>query len=116
MIADPTLVGDAYDAIASDYDRLMAGDRWIRLILRRYFRRLFRPGQRVMDAGCGTGSDTLYLASLGVRVLAVDASKRMIEVLREKLVEAGPRLAALVDVRVGDVNQVLETEEARAAT
>jgi SAM-dependent methyltransferase len=114
-MADPTVVGEAYDAIAGEYDRLMAGDRWIRLILRRHFRRVFCAGQRVMDAGCGTGSDTLYLASLGVRVLAVDTSERMVAVLQKKLAEAGAALAALVDVRVGDVNQVLDQEAAASS-
>jgi len=37
---------------------------------------LFRPGDRVLDLGCGTGDDALHLAERGVDVEGIDASGR----------------------------------------
>ncbi len=39
---------------------------------------LFRPGDRVLDIGCGTGEDAAHLASRGVSVHAIDASPAMV--------------------------------------
>jgi 2-polyprenyl-3-methyl-5-hydroxy-6-metoxy-1,4-benzoquinol methylase len=37
----------------------------------------------VLDAGCGTGENALYLASLGLSVLAVDVAKTALAIARE---------------------------------
>lgn len=39
---------------------------------------LFRPGDRVLDIGCGTGEDAAHLVSRGVSVHAIDASPAMV--------------------------------------
>jgi ubiquinone/menaquinone biosynthesis C-methylase UbiE len=41
-----------------------------------------RPGDQVLDVGCGAGQLSLALAELGGRVLAVDASQLMIDRLK----------------------------------
>jgi SAM-dependent methyltransferase len=102
-----SMIGAAYDAAAADYDRLLARDRWIREVLWAHHLRLFQPGDRIVDVGCGTGIDTLHLAAHGVEVTAVDASPAMIEKLRAKL--AGSPHAARVEVRVGDANELART-------
>jgi SAM-dependent methyltransferase len=94
-------VAAAYNGIAADYDRLVEGDAWMRRALQAHYRRVFRPGQRVLDIGCGTGLDALALAQAGVRVLGVDASAAMLERARATLSQAG--LAAWVDLRVLDI-------------
>jgi SAM-dependent methyltransferase len=38
----------------------------------------------VLDAGCGTGENTLYLASLGLPVLGVDVAETALAIAREK--------------------------------
>ena len=40
----------------------------------------FRPGDRVLEIGCGTGVDACFLAERGVKVLACDSSPQMIAV------------------------------------
>lgn len=45
---------------------------------------VFRPSQRVLELGCGTGEDAIRLATQGVSVVAVDASPAMIAVAQEK--------------------------------
>jgi len=44
-----------------------------------------RPGERVLDIGCGTGNHLLALSGLGLDVSGVDASPYMIRTARERL-------------------------------
>lgn len=41
-----------------------------------------RPGERILDLGCGDGVLTAHLASLGCRVLGVDGSPEQVEAAR----------------------------------
>jgi SAM-dependent methyltransferase len=69
-----------------------------------------RPGDRVVDLGCGFGDTTQRLAELvgsGGHALGVDVSEPFIEMARREAEEAG---AANVRFEVGDV-QVTEFEE-----
>ena len=77
-------VARAYDAASTDYDDHLAADGGMRRFLWRRYARLFRPGAVVMDLGCGTGIDTIFLAGRGVRMIAVDASPAMLDRLRAK--------------------------------
>jgi len=43
-----------------------------------------RPGERVLDLGCGTGDLTAQLAERGARVTGVDASSEMVNEARRK--------------------------------
>ncbi len=98
-------IAAAYDGVAAEYDRLVERDQWMRRALWRHFARVFRRGDTVLDVGCGTGRDTIYLASLGVRVTAIDVSPGMMAELRTKLAQSS--LASAVDARVGDTTEVM---------
>ncbi|HWQ13628.1 MAG TPA: class I SAM-dependent methyltransferase, partial [Roseiflexaceae bacterium] len=56
---------------------------------------LFAPGERVLELGCGTGEDALWLARRGVHVTATDASPGMLAAARAKAEAAG--VAGMVD-------------------
>jgi SAM-dependent methyltransferase len=43
----------------------------------------------VLDAGCGTGENALYVASLGLSVLGVDVAETALAIAREKARERG---------------------------
>jgi ubiquinone/menaquinone biosynthesis C-methylase UbiE len=43
----------------------------------------------VLDAGCGTGDNALYLASLGLSVLGVDVAETALAIARKKAAERG---------------------------
>jgi SAM-dependent methyltransferase len=74
--------------IAAEYDEQIRGDEWMRNALHRHYLSAFSPGQRVLDLGCGTGTDALVLAQRGVAVLGIDGSPAMIARLRSKAAAA----------------------------
>ena len=47
------------------------------------------PGRRLLDVAAGTGALTLQAAEAGVNVLAVDVAPGMVQLLRQRLSEAG---------------------------
>lgn len=97
---DADQVAQAYDTLADDYDRLVVEDFWMREVLWSRYRRLFSPGERVLDVACGTGLDSLYLARAGFQVAGIDASPGMIAQLQAKAEREG--LAGRIETRVGD--------------
>jgi SAM-dependent methyltransferase len=54
-----------------------------------------RPGQAVLDVGCGVGAFLRLVAERGARAFGLDASETLIEYARERLPEA--------DLRVGEM-------------
>jgi len=88
----------AYDAIAASYDDQVQGDSWMREVVQRHYTRLFNPGEHILDVGCGTGIDALFLASRGVRVTGIDHSPEMIGAFRSKIAVSG--VSDLLDAHV----------------
>lgn len=77
-------IAPAYDALWSDAPR----GRAQRAEVWREIDRLFHAGDRILDLGCGTGDDALYLAERGVEVVGIDSSVRMVEIARGRGVDA----------------------------
>jgi SAM-dependent methyltransferase len=78
----------AFDAIADDYDASFTQSAVGRALRELVWTRLvdvFRPGQCILELGCGTGEDARWLAERGIDVLATDASSRMIERAKAKM-------------------------------
>ncbi len=76
----------AFDRVADRYDAEFS-DTWLGKVLRaRVWRHLaaFSAGQQVLELGCGTGEDALWLAGRGVSVLATDVSEGMLSIARAK--------------------------------
>jgi ubiquinone/menaquinone biosynthesis C-methylase UbiE/DNA-binding MarR family transcriptional regulator len=89
--------GGGFDDVAPEWDRIQApfytaGVREAALM------RLVPRDVFAADIGCGTGLLTLTLARAAGRVIAVDASARMVRLTREKVVRAG---LTNVEVRKG---------------
>jgi SAM-dependent methyltransferase len=62
------------------------------------------PGQKILDAGCGTGDLVFRLAPSAASVLGVDLSPAMIEYARKR---AEPQGCDNVSFEIGDVASVL---------
>ncbi len=81
------LAAAAFDDEAAVYDEGF-GRNPVGTLFRGVFQRrlteLLSPGARVLDVGCGTGEDALFLAARGLRVHAIDASRGMLERARSK--------------------------------
>ena len=95
-----------FDACAERYDDVFTNSRVGRAQRASVWREmdlLFKPGQRILEINCGTGVDALHLAESGVRVVACDASRKMIGAARDRLWRTSTQ--ALVDL------QTLPTEK-----
>ena len=93
-----------YDRIAAQYDAQLQGALWMRRALWESYLRLFKPGQRVLDLACGTGTDAIFLAQHGLRVTGMDVSPGMLEQLRLKA--ARLRLDGLIETCAWDLNRL----------
>jgi magnesium-protoporphyrin O-methyltransferase len=60
-------------------------------------------GQRVLDAGCGTGAFSVEAARRGAEVVAIDLSANLIEIARERVPSAAGELGGSIDFRVSDM-------------
>jgi SAM-dependent methyltransferase len=103
----PQIPSAPFDAIADRYDEIFTTSRigqaqraavWAEL------EKVFRPGDRVLEIGCGTGVDACFLAERGVAVVACDSSPQMITVATRRVRENGrhssvyPRLLAAENI------------------
>ncbi len=99
---------EAFDHIGARYDEEFTNTElslWFRARVWERLGVLFKAGDRVLELGCGTGEDAVWLAKRGVRVVAADGSQAMIDETRRKADAAG----------VGDMISVQRLDFAEAA-
>lgn len=97
---------DAFDHIGARYDEEFTNtdlSRWFRERVWQRLGALYKAGDHVLELGCGTGEDAVWLAKRGVRVLASDGSPAMIAETARKANEAG--VGELVETRLLDFTQ-----------
>lgn len=105
--AAPHGTRDEWNRIAKGYDRtntvtqMALGETALR-------RAQLRPGMRFLDVAAGSGALSIPAARIGARVVAVDQSPAMLELLRARA--AAERLT--IDTRVMD-GEALEIEDAQ---
>src|SRR5262249_55009579 len=63
--------------------------------------RLFSPGARLLDLGCGTGEDAVHFAQAGAAVTAIDIAPGMIAQLRVKALSA--KLGGRLNAQIADI-------------
>ncbi|MFQ5593399.1 MAG: class I SAM-dependent methyltransferase [Anaerolineae bacterium] len=87
MIETTSIAEQPFDRVAGDYDATFTASRlgrWLREAVWEWLEASFQPGDHVLELGCGTGEDAVWLAQGGVQVLATDASPAMLEVAQRK--------------------------------
>lgn len=67
-----------------------------------------KPGERVLDLGCGTGGVAELLAATGADVVGIDLAPGLIEIAGERAKERDLD----IDYRVGDCEQLDDVEDA----
>lgn len=93
----------AFDELAAGYDAGFTDSaigKTLRALVWSRLEQAFEASRRVLELGCGTGEDALWLERRGLEVVAVDASSRMIQVARQKIAardSRGPGEAARVE-------------------
>jgi len=102
-----------YRQMAAVYDRLMLHvdyNQWVDGLEYRW-KQLGKTPEKVLDAGCGTGSVLIPLVKRGYQVYGIDKSSEMLAVCQEKLFE-NKVSAFLMEM---DIRKVLLPEKTDAA-
>ena len=76
-----------FDVIAEQYDSTFTNTligREYRNAVWKEFQNRFQPGNHLLDLGCGTGEDAHWMAAKGMRITAVDASSKMLQVAQNR--------------------------------
>jgi len=90
LLATP--VSRAFDELAPRYDREWTDSAIGRLQRKAVWRlldRVFAPGDHILDLGCGTGVDAVYLARKGMTVQAIDVSPAMVTIAQGRAENEG---------------------------
>src|ERR1700752_735576 len=83
-----------FDRLAESYDDVWthsAIGRAQREAVWRHLELVLRPGQDVLELGCGTGEDATRLHRHGVSVTAIDSSSEMVNAARRRGITATVR-------------------------
>ncbi len=81
-----------FESAAAGYDATFSHSRlgrWLREAVWEWLTATFQPGDHVLDLGCGTGEDAVWLAQRGVHVTAIDVSPAMLAIAQRKAEAAG---------------------------
>jgi ubiquinone/menaquinone biosynthesis C-methylase UbiE len=106
-VAQTQIYAAPFDAVAERYDEIFTTSkigRAQRTAVWKKLEKAFRPGDRVLELGCGTGVDACFLADGGVRVVACDNSPKMIALTTRRVAEDAklsfvyPHLLAVEDM------------------
>jgi SAM-dependent methyltransferase len=116
-VVTPTLADTqrAFDGVAGGYDRSNAANPILCAMRARVQNTVtsFAPdGARLLDLGCGPGTDAVEFAARGYRVTAIDWSPAMVDEARRRVCDAG--VAARVDVQHVGIHEIDRLERAEA--
>lgn len=104
------MAGVAFDALAPKYDELVEANPLHSLMRRSsvaWLDEAFAPGMRVLEIGCGLGTEAIHLAKRRVIVVATDASGAMVKGAASRAKAAG--LGDMIQVRQVPASQLSDS-------
>src|SRR5438046_7856147 len=107
MVSNESALRTAFDRAANTIDTIVIYNpvnAWLRNECRRELLALYPEKSTLIEIGCGTGVDAVFLAERGHRIAATDISDRMVERARERIAAAD--LGGRVLVFRGRLDQV----------
>ena len=108
----PAVPGHPFDAAAGVYDSDFTETqlaRWLRETVWEVLGATFAAGDHVLELGCGTGEDAVWLARRGVHVTATDASTVMLDAAQRKAAAAG--ISDMIDFAAIDLSAMPVTND-----
>jgi len=75
---------DTYNRIANDWHKDHQNDDWSMEAVKK-FAVLLKPGNKILDIGCGPGLKSEVLAGRGLKVVGIDISEKMIKIAKQKV-------------------------------
>jgi 2-polyprenyl-3-methyl-5-hydroxy-6-metoxy-1,4-benzoquinol methylase len=99
---DPSIASIGYNKVASAYNSHLADDQWIRSLLWSEYLAHFKSGDHILDIGCGTGIDAIFLAQHRMHVTGIDVSSGMIAQSRSEIESSN--LTDYIDFKVLDAD------------
>lgn len=101
---------DEFDNIAEEYDVHIFGNKVNSLLRERsvhLMKRVFKGKKRLLEIGCGTGTETIELMRMGFEITATDISSRMLDQLKLKARDEGlEEQLELVRVKAGEISSL----------
>jgi ubiquinone/menaquinone biosynthesis C-methylase UbiE len=97
-----------HNDIASSYDYMVDASIPAKTIREHFQCRILKsikPGEHILEIGCGTGTDAILLAKNGIKVTATDISENMIEAAQSKVHNNG--LSDLIETAVLDADNLV---------
>jgi len=86
MTGDRNIISvDTYNAIVGEYCKFKAKDKETYYSELEKFEKLIPKGARILDAGCGIGTQTEYFSKRSFDIIGIDAAKDMLEKAKEFL-------------------------------
>lgn len=76
-----------FGALAVSYDKELGQNKIFQLMRKTnlgILKKTFKPGDNVLEIGCGTGNDAIELARAGINIVAIDISQKMLKITQKK--------------------------------
>ncbi len=105
-------IAAAFDSASEEYDFTISHNyinTWIRKRSIRELLNLAKPGDTLLEVGCGTGAEAIQISRYVSKIIATDISDKMIEILTKKVEARG--LSGIIvprQVRAADISEVAE--------
>jgi len=105
-------IAEAFDSASEEYDFTISHNyinTWIRKRSIKELLDLAKPGDTLLEVGCGTGAEAIEISEHVSKIIATDIAEKMIALVRKKVQARGlSERIALLQARAADILKVKE--------